>query len=858
MATIGAARPVEAAPSASTEQTPRPDCGEPAGADDPNIVDGVIVEGRERGSTQTPITPELVLDEEAIGSYGAGSIAELMAQIEPLTRSSRGDGPPIRLINGQRTASEQETGAIPTEALLKIEILPEEASLAYGYPATQKLVNFKLKNNFKAWTDQAERRWDTDGGRAAGDVRATLFKVDDKTRRTLDLRYAHTSPLYEQERNIVRDSGAPYDLRGNVVGAGADGEIDPALSALAGSLVSIAAVPASAADGAPDLADFAAGAGRAATDDLTASQTLLPRVDEGSIQGTYSRNFGPMVTTTFSGALNASNNVSHLGLPTAMLSLPAGNPFSPFAQDVVLYRYFDMPDAMRRTVETRRAEVGIAAQGMARGFNWTFVGAADRSSSDTRTARGLDLTAFRAAVAAGDPAVNPFGAIPADLLRRAPDDTARSTATNAKAELILAGPLAELPAGRLRVTVKAAFDSREIESESLRSGVADRRDLVRNRATAQSSLDLPLTRRDGGPLAKLGDVSLRGDAQYERISDIGGLVTASGGVSWSPLPRLTLTANYGGEQREPTPQQLGDPVMQTPNRSMYDLATGQTVIVTVTEGGNPHLVPDSRRVTRLSLNYKPFAERSLSFSGSYTATRIDNQIASFPAVSPELEAAFPDRFTRDAEGRLTAVDTRPVNLAHADTEELRWGLFYSKRWGGPPPTTKGAPARKPPPGGSGYLQVTFNHTWRLRNEVVIRDGLAPLDLLGGASLGRAGGAPRHEANLQANLAKDGMGLVGRMSWKAATVVDGGASGDDIHFDALSTVSLSGFASLGNRRTWVKRYPQLKGVMLTLGVENLFNAKPRVRDAQGRTPQTYQKDYLDKVGRQISLRLRKQF
>jgi hypothetical protein len=865
--TVGAAQPIEDAPAASLTEEARPDCEKSAKVAckanpslGPNAIDGVTVKGSKRGSTEGPIKPELVLDEEAIKAYGAGSIAELMTLIEPFTRSSRGDGPPIKLLNGQRTASEQETRGIPPEALLTTEILPEEASLAYGYPATQKLVNFKLKKDFKAWTQQGEQRWDTDGGRATSDVQTSLFKVDDKARLTLDLRYTRTSPLYERERDIVRDAvaAAPYDLQGNVVGAVQGGEIDPALSALAGSLVTTTAAPASAGGGAPALADFVAGAGRVATDDLTASRTLLPRTEEGSIQGVYSRNFGPMITTTFSGNLEASSRVSFLGLPSAAVSLPAGSPFSPFAQDVTLYRYFDAPDALRRTTDTHKAEIGVTAQGIAKGFRWTFVGNADRTDSDTRTGRGLDTTAFRAAVAAGDPAVNPFGPLPAHLLRQAPADTAGSITTNAKAEMIVAGPLADLPAGRLRATFKGGLDSRKIESESLRSGVHTERDLTRNRATAQSSLDIPLTRREGGPFAALGDVSLNGNAQYERFSDIGGLVTVGGGVSWSPVKRLTLSANYSGEEGEPTPQQMNDPVQQTPNRSMYDFATGQTVIVTVTDGGNPNLTPDSRRVIKLGLNYKPFEKRDLSFNANYTASRIDDQIASFPVISPELEAAFPSRFTRDALGRLTSVDTRPVNFAHADTEELRWGATYSLRWGLPPPPVKGAPAAKPPSSGPGFLQVSFNHTWKLRNEVVIRDGMAPLDLLNGASLGRVGGTPRHEANLQANVFKDGLGLFGRVAWKSATWVDGGALGEDIHFDALPTFSLYGFANLGNRKALVKRYPELKGVQLNVGLDNVFNTKQRVRDEQGRTPQAYQKDYMDRVGRRVSVRVRKQF
>ena len=51
---------------------------------------------------------------------------------------------------------------------------------------------------------------------------------------------------------------------------------------------------------------------------------------------------------------------------------------------------------------------------------------------------------------------------------------------------------------------------------------------------------------------------------------------------------------------------------------------------------------------------------------------------------------------------------------------------------------------------------------------------------------------------------------------------------------------------------------MKSAQLSLGVDNLFNAKQRVRDARGRTPQIYQEDYMDRVGRQVSRRLRKQF
>ncbi len=846
-----------------------PGCG-----DDPNAVEGVTVQGAPRGKTEGPVEPELVFDEEAIKAFGAGNIAELLAAIEPLTRSSRGRGgdeAPILLINGQRTSGFQEMRGVPPEAIFKMEILREEAALAYGYRADQKVVNFILKPNFRAVTLQTDGREATEGGRGSTEQQANLFKVDKIARWTLDLKYHRDSPLYEQERDIVRAAGSsPYDLQGTIVGA-SGGEIDPALSALAGSTVTRAAVPASAAAGAPVLADFVAGAGRVADDDLTASRTLQPRTEEGSIQGAYTRSFNK-ITATVSGNLESASRIGFLGLTGASVAIPADSPFSPFARSVTLYRYFDDPAALRRKVDTSKAEAGLTMLGMMSGWRWTFEGQFDRSDTATRIGKGLDVTAFRAAVAAGDASVNPFGAIPQSLVRYAAPDTADSVTTNAKGELTLAGTLADLPAGRLRATFKGGFDSRKIDSESVRSGVRIARSFTRDRATFQSSLDAPIAER-GGVLGVLGEVSINSNLVYEQFSDLGSLITAGGGVAWSPIKRLNLSANYSREEGEPTPQQLYDPTLQTPNVSMYDFATGQSVVVTRIDGGNANLSPDSRRVVKLSINYRPFEARNLSLYANYTASQIKDQIASFPTISPELEAAFPERFTRDAAGRLTQIDSRPVNFAHADRQELRWGVNYSFNFGGAP-LPAGAPKARSSEvvargggvvvrsgggrPGAGFVNLSLSHLWRLQDAVVIRDGLAPLDLLAGAALGRRGGTPRHEVTLQANISKNGVGGSARGVWKSSTWVNGGADGENLYFSDLPTLNLQVFADLDARKAWLKRHPELKGARLTLGVDNLFNTKQTVRDDRGLTPQAYQKDYMDPLGRTVRLNLRKQF
>lgn len=888
---------------------------------DPDAVSGVTVDAAPRGKTEGTIEPEQVLDEADIQAYGASSLAELVTALAPLTASSRGRGgdePPIIVINGQRISGPQEMAGIPPEAVQQAEIYPEEKALAYGYRADQKVLNFILKKNFRQRSLEDERRWATEGGRTFSEQRGSQFKVDADGRWTLNVRYRRETPLYEQERDVARSSSSPYDLQGNILGRQSGGEIDPGFSALVGAMTTKAMVPASAANGAPTLTDFVAGAGLTGKDDLTASRTLQPRGEEGAIQGGYTRNFGK-TTVSFSGNVESTSRVSYLGLTGVRLDLSADNPFSPFAEGVYLYRYLDERDALRRKVDTDKVELATTALGMLAGWRWSLSGNFDLTDSATRTGRGLDTTAYAAAVAANDPAVNPFGPVPRSLLKYRPQDTADSVTTNAKTEFTAAGPLLDLPAGRLRATFKTGFDSRRVAADSVRSEVASRRDLTRDRATASASLDLPVLARGDGPLGFLGSVSLNGNGLYEQFSDIGGLVTAGGGVSWQPLKGVSLGLNYSTEEGEPTPQQVNDPQVSTPNVSMYDFENGETVAVTRIEGGNPDLKPDSRQVVKLNFFYKPFEKRDFFFWGNYTASRIDDQIASFPSIAPELEKAFPLRFVREKStdpaklGRLISVDSRPVNFAHADNQILRWGLNYNLRWGGPPPAaagpkpaTSGATPGSAPSAGAGSsaprpvssgpvssgaggasagprpgggvqvsgggmmgrmgggaippgqtrLQISMNHTWRLKDEVVIREGMVPLDLLDGASLGRRGGTPRHEAFAQAQLARNGMGATVRGTWRSSTWVDGGVRGDDLYFSDLPTLGLQGYLDLDINKDWTKRYGWLRGSRVTFGVDNLFDTKQVVRNDKGVTPDAYRKDYMDSSGRMVRFGLRK--
>lgn len=158
--------------------------------------------------------------------------------------------------------------------------------------------------------------------------------------------------------------------------------------------------------------------------------------------------------------------------------------------------------------------------------------------------------------------------------------------------------------------------------------------------------------------------------------------------------------------------------------------------------------------------------------------------------------------------------------------------------------------------GQGLFNLSLTHTWRLKDEAVIRDGLPTLDLLNGDSLSGDGGDPRHEVTLQAGASRRGLGGFVNAKWQSGTDVSGGVSGTDLRYHDLATVNLMLFANLGQRREWVQHRPWLRGMRVGFGVTDLFDARQKVTSANGVVPVTYQPDYLDPQGRLLRFSVRK--
>ena len=78
------------------------------------------------------------------------------------------------------------------------------------------------------------------------------------------------------------------------------------------------------------------------------------------------------------------------------------------------------------------------------------------------------------------------------------------------------------------------------------------------------------------------------------------------------------------------------------------------------------------------------------------------------------------------------------------------------------------------------------------------------------------------------------------------------------FDDLLTVNMRLFADLNQRTGLIERVPLLKNTRVTLGINNVFDARQRVTDSTGAVPLRYQPFLIDPTGRFFELELRKLF
>ncbi|MEM6914330.1 MAG: hypothetical protein AAF511_10175 [Pseudomonadota bacterium] len=182
------------------------------GASADEVADVITVQGQQiRGQTFGDVEPELTLTEADIAAYGASSIGELLDLLSAETSSGRGRGsePPVVLLNGRRVAGFREIGRYPAESLARVEIMPEEVSLQYGFAANQRVINFILKPNTTVTALEAETGAPTRGGSTFSEASFQRLAVTGDKRRSIDGEFRDNPAVFESERSLnAADSDA--------------------------------------------------------------------------------------------------------------------------------------------------------------------------------------------------------------------------------------------------------------------------------------------------------------------------------------------------------------------------------------------------------------------------------------------------------------------------------------------------------------------------------------------------------------------------------------------------------------------------------------------------------------------------
>lgn len=235
--------PSSASPSGGSADQPAPD---PFGTVQSPAVpragsnEIVVIGPRDRGSVLGNIAPIRQVGATEIQSYGTGNVGGLVEALEPQTRSNRGGGDrQLILLNGARIADFSEISSIPVEAVERVDILPEEVALSYGYPVGARVLNVVLRSSFRAATTDEDVTLATRGGREGVSADWSVTRIRRDERVILDLSAGGESELLETERDLIAprpDRSLLAQTRRFTVGGSIAGNLSRVSGSLSGRL----------------------------------------------------------------------------------------------------------------------------------------------------------------------------------------------------------------------------------------------------------------------------------------------------------------------------------------------------------------------------------------------------------------------------------------------------------------------------------------------------------------------------------------------------------------------------------------------------------------------------------------------
>jgi hypothetical protein len=800
-------------PSAAQQSAPAA-VPAPASAAQPTDETGdeeeiVITGARARGSVVGDIPPENVLDSRDVRATGATTITELLDALAPQIGSSRGRGgeAPVLLLDGLRISGFRELRDIPTEAIQRVEILPEEVALKYGYRADQKVVNIVLRQRFRSTSAQVAAGGATDGGYATGNADLTRFLVQKAGRTTLNLHATHNSMLTEAERIDQLTKSPP---------PGAIVESAPAARSLVGRNTDLRA-----------SATF----NRTVFGNVSGTvNTELEHSEGRSLIGLNPSLLEPLARTT-------SANSAHLG------GVLNGTTKSQWRWTVTGNADLDgnvtRTDRDNPVFPSERARSTTASGDLTATANGKLFKLPAGDASTTLTLGGstvhLDSTRTRLGVSSSNSLSRTMGeaAINLDLpvSRRNRDFSALGNLTvNANAEVDQLSDFGTL------TTIGAGANFSPVDRLNFIASWTREEGPPTINQLGDPVLDTPGSRIFDFTTGQTVLVDAITGGNPNLNSDLRHVVKLS--TNWQPFAKtdLRLRADY---------------VHQTTDRPISNITVTQAI-----EAAFPGRFVRDGAGQLVSIDLRP-----VNFDSASRDTLRVGFDFSKPLKSRRPSQAVLDQLRQQfgfgGRGASPTAQGAPPPAGGPPPEGGggggRGGFGGGGRGGG----GGGGGFFGGGNGSRGRLQFSLTDTLTFVDKVRITPGGPVLDYLHGDAAGASGGTPRHNVQAQAGWSNNGLGARVGANWRSGTTVTT-LTGDDLHFSPVGTFDLRLFANPGDIPEIAVKHPWLRGTQFRLEVNNLFNSRPEVRDAAGNIPLSYQPGLLDPIGRTIMVSFRKLF
>jgi len=602
-----------------------------------------------------------------VSNFSPSSFAFGIAGLQTVQLHGLPIGTTLSLLDGRRV----ETGfdgvfdlsSIPVSAVERVEILPVGASAIYGADALGGAVNFILRKNFTGFEVNASL--DTAPGVDNPGLNFAWGKSWERGSVSIIGSYQEYGHLLGTQREPTSSLGRPAALpvgsflASDICAPGSVYSVDG--SNLPGLSSPSAGIPAGVS-GMPTIGQFATTAGRPNLCNSGRYIDITPQSQrEGALLSAhYEFTETADVFTEILLSHRRLNNQSAPFIYASQDTLSANNPYNPFGTDVNVS--FNDPSLEASEIQSAslfRPILGIRGSVFS---TWRYEATAtfSRDSLHDVSTQG-DAQSIANALQSSNPstALNPFTsgapgspALLSELTGPAADIfNTQLDAQIVSAEVVLRGPIVNLPAGSVQTAIGSDW-SHEKQDDLFTSPASfgtplSTYSLRRTTYSVFGEARVPILAVD----KHTERLTLSIAGRYDHSDDFGGKATGQSGLSWAATDTLSLNGSYGTSYRAPRLTEISGPQSaSTFPLFVSDPFRGNELVtypVLVVSGPNTKLKPETGNSASLGLNYVSTAIRGLRASVTWYDVAISNYIGTpFPQAVVNNPALFPGAVVR--------------------------------------------------------------------------------------------------------------------------------------------------------------------------------------------------------------------